>query len=170
MTTRSIRNELDLNEKDGPTTTEVTAKSVNRNIEWWFEDDTTDAGDNMKYATHKKDCFTTAVTARSIRNELDLNEKDGPTTTEVTAKSVNRNIEWWLEDDTTDAGDNMKYETHQKDYFSNAESARSIRNELDLNEKDRFTDLAVTSVVVGRSFSFKSSSFRMDRADSALVK
>ena len=34
----------------------------------------------------------------------------------------------------------------------------------------RFTDLAATSVVVVRSFSFKASSFRMDRADTALVK
>ena len=34
----------------------------------------------------------------------------------------------------------------------------------------RFTDLAATSVVVGRSFSFKSSSFRMDLADTAVVE
>ena len=34
----------------------------------------------------------------------------------------------------------------------------------------RFTDLAVTSVVVGRSFSFKSSSLRMDLVDTAVVK
>ena len=34
----------------------------------------------------------------------------------------------------------------------------------------RFTDLAVTSVVVGPSFSFKSSSLRMDRAVTAVVK
>ena len=87
---------------------------MNRNNEWWFEDDTTDAGDNMKYATHKKDYFSNAESARSIRNELDLNEKDRPTTTEVTAKSVNRNNEWWFEDDTTDAGDNMKYATQNK--------------------------------------------------------
>jgi len=45
----------------------------------------------MKYATHEKRYFTNAVSARSIRNELDLTEKDRPTTTEVTAKSVNRN-------------------------------------------------------------------------------
>ena len=50
-------------------------------------------GDNMKYATHEKNYFTNAVSARSIRNELDLTEKDRPTTTEVTAKSLNRNNE-----------------------------------------------------------------------------
>ena len=50
-------------------------------------------GDNMKYATHKKHNFNNAVSARSIRNELDLTEKDRPTTTEVTAKSLNRNNE-----------------------------------------------------------------------------
>ena len=72
VTAWSIWNELDLDEKDWPTTTEVTAKSVNWNNEWWFEDDTT----------------------------------------EVTAKSVNRNNEWWFEDDTTDAGDKMEYAKH----------------------------------------------------------
>ena len=49
--------------------------------------------DNMKYATHEKHYFTNAVSARSIRTELDLTEKDRPTTTEVTAKLVNRNNE-----------------------------------------------------------------------------
>ena len=77
VTARSIWNELDLDEKDWPTTTEVTAKTVNRNNEWWFEDDTT----------------------------------------EVTAKSVNRNNEGWFEDDKTDAGDNMEYAKHQKTLF-----------------------------------------------------
>ena len=67
----------------------------------------------MKYATYKKHYFTNAVSARSIRNELNLNEKDRP----------------------TDAGDNMKYATHEKHYFTNAVTARSIRNELDLNRK-----------------------------------
>ena len=62
---------------------------------------------------NKKEYSTTAVSARSLRNELDLNEKDRPTTTEVAAKSVNRNIEWWFEDDTTDAGDNMQYATQK---------------------------------------------------------
>ena len=48
----------------------------------------------MKNATHEKDYFTNAVSAQSIWNELNLNEKDRPTpTTEVTAKSVNRNYE-----------------------------------------------------------------------------
>ena len=88
---------------------------MNWNNEWWFEDDTTDAGNNMKYATHEKDYFTNAVSAQLIRNELDLNEKDRPTTTAVTAKSVNRNIEGWFEDDTTDAGDNMEYAKYIKD-------------------------------------------------------
>ena len=87
---------------------------MNRNNEWWFEDYTTGAGDNMEYAKHKKHYSTTVVTARSIWNELDLDEKDWPTTTEVTAKSVNRNNEWWFEDDTTDAGDNMEYAKHIK--------------------------------------------------------
>ena len=62
VSARSIRNELDLNEKIDP--------------------------------LQQKDNNTTAVSAQSIRNELDLNEKDRPTTTEVTAKSgVNRNNE-----------------------------------------------------------------------------
>ena len=107
LTTWFIGKELDLNEKDRPTTTEVSAKSVNQNNERWFEDDGTDAGDNMKYAKHKKEYFeickktkkeyfTNAVSARSLRNELDSNEKDRSTTTEVSAKSVNRNNEWRL--------------------------------------------------------------------------
>ena len=79
-----------------------------------IEDDTTDAGDNMKYATQKKYFFTNALTTWFIRKELDLNEKDRPTTTEVSAKSVNRNNERWFEDDGTDAGDNMKYAKQQK--------------------------------------------------------
>ena len=59
-----------------------------------IEDDTTDAGDNMKYAKqNKKEYSTTAVSARSIRKELDLNEKDRPTTTEVTTKSKNWSLE-----------------------------------------------------------------------------
>ena len=61
----------------------------------------------------KKHFFTTAVTAWSIWNELDLDEKDWPTRTEVTAKSVNRNNEWWFEDYTTGAGDSMEYANHK---------------------------------------------------------
>ena len=54
-------------------------------------------GDNMRYATHEKNYFTNAVSARSIRNELDLKEKDRlTTTTEVAAKSVNRNNEMMI--------------------------------------------------------------------------
>ena len=87
---------------------------MNRNNERWFEDDGTDAGDNMKYATQEMDFFTNVLTTWFIRKELDLKKKDRPTTTEVSAKSVNRSIEWWFEDDTTDAGDNMKYAKQNK--------------------------------------------------------
>ena len=56
---------------------------------------------------HFKHCFITTITARSIRNELDLNEKDRPTTTEVTAESVKWNNQLWIQDATTDAVDTM---------------------------------------------------------------
>ena len=57
---------------------------------------------------------TTAVTAQFIRNELDLDKKDWPPTTEATAKSVNRNNEGWFEYYTTGAGDSMEYANHKK--------------------------------------------------------
>ena len=43
--------------------------------------------------------FAMLVTAWSIRSELAMNEKQGPTTTEMTAKSVNWSLEWffWFE-------------------------------------------------------------------------
>ena len=51
------------------------------------------AVDTMTKKAIQKHYSTTAVTARSIRNELDYNEKDRPTTTEVTPESVNWNSE-----------------------------------------------------------------------------
>ena len=43
--------------------------------------------------------FAMLVTPWSIRSELNMNEKQGPTTTEMTAKSVNWSLEWffWFE-------------------------------------------------------------------------
>ena len=53
---------------------------------------------------HIKTCqaiFITSITARFEQSDLDLNENDGPTTTQVTAESVNWSNEWCFEDDTT---------------------------------------------------------------------
>ena len=102
---QSIRNELDLNEKDRPTTTEVTAKSVNRNNQWWFEDDTTDAGDNMNHATHEKDYFPIA---------------------ELAAKSVSWSVVSWFEADSRDALDTM-IDLSYENYFTSIGTAGSIR-------------------------------------------
>ena len=93
VTVRSIRRELAINEKQGPTTTEMTTKSVSWSREWcyrWLW-----RCDIQTFQWQK----SILVTARSIRREQAINEKQGPTTTEMTTKSVSWNHEWcykWL--------------------------------------------------------------------------
>ena len=52
----------------------------------------TDASDTMIYDSLTRN-FAMPVTAWSIRSELAMNEKQGPTTTEMTTQSVNWSLE-----------------------------------------------------------------------------
>ena len=54
--------------------------------------------------------------------------------------------------------------------FQGIVSTASVVSSSNHHSLFQFTDLAVTSVVVGQSFSSKSSSFHMDRAVTAVVE
>ena len=83
VTARSIRRDLAINEKQGPTTTEMTTKSVSLESRMMLSRPFT-----LRYIDVSMRKEIILLTSRSIRRELAINEKQGPTTTEMTTKSV----------------------------------------------------------------------------------
>jgi len=130
VTAGSIQSKLAMNEKQGPTTTEMTAKSVIWSHEWCYR-----CCRHIEKRNIHENIFI-LVTAGSIHSELAMNEKQGPTTTEMTAKSVSWCYKCCRHID--------KRNIHEKTKFILV-TAGSIRIELAISEKQGPTTTEMTA-------------------------